>query len=531
MKKETSFIRKARFFWQKKWCCFFFIAVLLTICNLIGCSPYLRLKREIRTTSQFSLLDKRSPFLKVHMLNGRVYILSAWRVNEENKTVSGNGNLLDINRNVIKKGNFTIPLNDVAIFETNVLKSSPSIMAMSIITVPSLVLSAICLANPKACFGSCPTFYAWDGEKMTLQAEGFSASVTPSLEARDIDALYRSKPSGHDFEIRVTNEAMETHVIRYVNLLALPRPENGRTFATPSGEFWQAPEIMEPAICIAPEGDCLAAIQSFDGIERFSKTNSKDLATRETIDLVFESFPTGKTGLILGFRQTLLTTYLFYQGLAYMGRASGYWLAKMERGDKNVQEYASSLGKVLGGIEIFIQDSKDNWILAGEIGETGPIASDVRVVSLPEVKAAPIKIRLRMTCGLWRIDYIALAKLNKAVEPLRLQPLMVLREDLVDEEAQGRLLDPSSVLVTMPGDSYSIVYDLPNEFQHYELFLESQGYYLEWIRPNWLAEESLKKTLMMFTDPASFLKEMAPEFKKIESQMEELFWRSKYVRK
>lgn len=531
MQEEIQFICKNKLLRQKKWMCLFLSATLLIIWNFTGCSPYLRIKREIRTISQFNLLDKKSPFLKVHMLNGRVYILSKWRVDEEDKTVSGNGDLLDINRNLIKKGSFSASLDEVAIFETNVLKSSPSIMAMSIITVPSLALSVYCAANPKACFGSCPTFYAWDGEKMALQAEGFSASVTPSLEAKDIDALYRTKPSGPDFEIRVTNEAMETHVIRYVNLLALPRPENGRTFATSSGEFWQAPEIIEPTVCIASEGDCLAAIQSFDGIERFSKTNSKDLATRETIELIFDSFPSGKAGLVLGFRQTLLTTYLFYQGLAYMGHASGYWLAKMERGDKDVLKHSSGVGQVLGGIDIFIQDNNDNWVLAGEINETGPIASDVQVVPLPEVKSTPVKIRLRMTCGLWRIDYIALAKLSNSVEPLRLQPSMVLRKDLVDEEAIKRLSDPSNVLVTMPGDSYTIVYDLPSDFQLYELFLESQGYYLEWIRPDWLTEENLEKTLMMFTDPEGFLKEIAPEFKKVESQMEELFWRSKYVRK
>ena len=531
MGKEISFTRKARVSWQKKWPCIFLIVMFLIIWNFSGCSPYLRLKREIRTISQFNLLDKRSPFLKVHMLNGRVYILSEWRGDEEEKTVSGKGSFLDINRNLIENGNFTIPLDEVAIFETNVLRSSPSIMAMAILTVPSAMLSVLCIANPKACFGSCPTFYVWDGEKMALQAEGFSASVTRSLEAKDIDALYRAKPSSHDFEIRLTNEALETHMIRHVNLLALPRPENGRTFATSSGEFWQAPEIIEPTSCIAPEGNCLAEIRSFDGIERFSKTNSRDLATRETIDIVFESFPSGKAGLVLGFRQTLLTTYLFYQGLAYMGHASGYWLAKMERGDKDVLKHSSGVGQVLGGIDIFIQDNNDNWVLAGEINETGPIASDVRVVPLPKVESIPFKIRLRMTCGLWRIDYIALAKLSQPVEPIRLQPSMVLSKDLVDEEAKKLLLDPSGMLVTMPGDSHKIGYDLPNDFQLYELFLESQGYYLEWIRPNWLAEENLKKTLMMFTDPEGFLKEIAPEFKKVEPQLEELFWRSKYVRK
>lgn len=93
-------------------------------------------------------------------------------------------------------------------------------------------ISGYCLVNPKACFGSRPTFYAWDGERMALQAEGFSASVCPVLEARDIDALYKAKPKSQDFELRVTNEALETHVIRYANILAVPRPASGRTFAT-----------------------------------------------------------------------------------------------------------------------------------------------------------------------------------------------------------------------------------------------------------------------------------------------------------
>ncbi|NIO48508.1 MAG: hypothetical protein GTN73_03575 [Candidatus Aminicenantes bacterium] len=531
MGKEISAFQKTQVSKQKKIISFFLVATFLIVWNFTRCSPYNRLKRDIKTVSQFNLLDTRSPFLKVHMLDGRVYILSAWKVDDKDKTVSGMGSLLDINRNLIQKSNFTISLDGVAIFETNVVKSSPYIGTMAIITLPSLALSAYCATNPKACFGSCPTFYAWDGEKMALQAEGFSASVTPSLENRDIDALYRVKPLSHDFEIRVTNEALETHVIRYANILALPRPSNGRTFATSSGKFWQAPEIVEPTACTAPEGDCLAAIRFFDGIERFSKTDSKDLATRETIELVFDSPPGGKVGLVLGFRQTLLTTYLFYQGLAYMGRASGYWLAKMERGDKNVKKYSSRLGEVLGGIEIFAQENNDNWVLAGEIRETGPIASDARVVPLPELNSFSGKIRLRLTCGLWRIDYIALAKLSTPAEPLRLLPSSVLRGDTAVDKAKKSLSELSDVLVTMPGDAYTLIYDLPSDYQNYELFLESQGYYIEWIRPSWLTEENHNKTLMMFTNPAGFLKEIAPEFKKVESQMEEIFWRSKYVQK
>jgi len=40
------------------------------------------------------------------------------------------------------------------------------------------------------------------------------------------------------------------------------------------------------------------------------------------LDLEFDSIPGKRLGLVLGFRQTLLTTYLFYQGLTYMGNST-----------------------------------------------------------------------------------------------------------------------------------------------------------------------------------------------------------------
>lgn len=510
-----------------------FVFILIASLSLYHCIPryYQRLKRDIRDVSQMGQLNQKSPYLKVHMLDGQVYVLSEWNLKSGNESISGKGHFLNFNREKIEEGQFTILLNKVALFETNVLEAPKAILAMAALTVPSAILSAYCLANPKACFGSCPTFYAWDGEQMTLQAEGFSASVCPVLEAQDIDALYLAKPQTQDFELRLTNEALETHVIRYANILAVPRPTSGRTFATSSGEFWQASTIHEPKSCLALEGNCLDAIRSLDGVERFSKADSQNLAKRETIDLEFDSISGKRLGFVVGFRQTLLTTYLFYQGLAYMGNSAGYWLAKLERGDETMQKYSNSLGQILGGIEVLVQNEQGAWIKPGEIKETGPIASDVRMVLLPEIGSSPMKFRLRMTKGLWRIDYLALAELDERTDPIRLTPSTVFNKGILDTKSQKHLTHPDSVLVTMPGDEYTLVYPLPSDFLNYELFLESQGYYLEWMRADWLKEENLKRTIMMFTDPEEFLRLIAPEFKKIEPQMEYTFWRSKYVRK
>ncbi len=85
------------------------------------------------------------------------------------------------------------------------------------------------------------------------------------------------------------------------------------------------------------------------------------------------------------------------------------------------------------------------------------------------------------------------------------------------------------MLLTYPGDKYFLNYKLPEDFEHYELFLQSRGYYLEWLRKEWLAEEDPSKVYEMFFNSKQFFKDMAPQFKKIEGKMEESFWSSKYV--
>lgn len=522
--KDTSRLRPGR-----KLICY--IAVLALLWSISACT-YIRLNRQLKTMSDFGRLNRESPFLKVHMLDGRVYVLSQWRESEKDRQVIGSGEVLDLNRNLIQKGEFAIPLDEVALFETNIIKPSPVISGLAVVTGISLGFTIYCIANPKACFGSCPTFYAWNGSSMALQGEGFSASVAPSLEANDVDALYQVKPTSPLMEIQVTNEALETHVIRYANVLAAPRLKSGRVFMTPGGEFWQTSRIIEPTLSSGPEGDCLEKIRSFDGLERFSKTDPEDLAVKETIDLVFEASPGKTCGLILGFRQTLLTTYLFYQGLAYLGNTSGYWLAQLERGDKKARAFSGGLDKYLGGIDIFVKEQGKEWVQAGTIQETGPIATNIQMVPLLELMSPQTKVRLRLTKGLWRLDYIALATLEQKTEPVKIAPVMVVHQKV--SEFSGINDQPSSEakwpLVTMPGDVYSLTYELPSDFTQYELFLETQGYYLEWIRESWQTEKNLKNAGLMFTNPAKFLRKIAPEFKKVEPQMEEIFWRSGYAK-
>lgn len=499
---------------------------------LLACATTMVPVKSLSDAAPAGTVDGRAAFLKAHLKDGSLLVMdtNAWQLDTLNRSVRGRGRRFDVNRQAVDSGELAASMDSIALYETNAVRQHRMVTAMSVVSGVSAVVTVSCLANPKACFGSCPTFYVTDGSGDVLQAEGFSASIAPALEATDLDALYRARPRSQTLDIRMTNEALETHVVRRVHLLAIRRSASGRVFATQSGRFWSADTIIAPTACAASEGDCLPALRDADAVERFSATDSTDLASRETIDLVFPRLE-GTVGLVIGARQTLLTTYVLYQALAYLGPSASAFLASLAT-SADARQHAGSLGRLLGGIDVQLPDSARAWRTVGTLAETGPLATDVKVVPLPSTAADgdSVRVRLSLTRGLWRLDHVALASLNSAGEPLRLKPVTVRRHGREDRAALSALRDSAEPLVTLPGDEYTISFELPADFSEYELFLESRGYYLEWMREEWMREANPVRAAMLATDPAASLRLMAPEFKKLEPSMEQMFWNSRYVR-
>lgn len=504
------------------------LMLLLGMFAVAACGQ--RLTRTLTTPDEAGTLDGRSPFLKVHLRGGDVYLLSDWRV--DGGRVSGTGSLLDLNRAAVREGAFDVPVDSALLFETNVVSRSGASTALTVMAGVTAAVAGICAASPKTCFGSCPTYYVDDGEgRELLQAEGFSASIAPGLEATDIDMLERVRAGDSLLRVRVTNEALETHVIRHTDLLAAPRRDGARVFLTPEGVFLETSEPVPASSCSGAEGDCSVALAASDGVERFSLADSSDLATREVIDLVFDEVPDGELGLVIQARQTLMTTYLIYQALAYLGQNAGRWLAALASSDGAALGDVGSMGHLLGQVEVMVPDSTGEWVVAGAVGETGPLATDTKVVPLGRVgTAGQLRVRLRLTRGLWRLDRVGLAQVGEPVRPVRILPTMVRREGVAEAEALRLLTDRSEPLVTLPGDEYEISYRLPEHPSRYELFLEARGYYLEWMRQEWMAEENAVAAARMLLDPAGMLRALAPEFKRLEPEIEELFWNSRYER-
>jgi len=501
------------------------VAVLLVVS--LACVS--RLERTV--TPRLATVDRAVPFLKVHMKNGDLFVLSAWRADEPHGQVTGSGEQLGADRALVRVGEHRIAMADVALYETNTIVTSPSIAAMAVVTGASIALSIACAANPKSCFGSCPTFYAPGAPgdhgtvDLVLQAEGFSDAISPALETHDIDALWRTHVTDGRLTLRMTNEAYETHVVKRADVLAVLRPPGTRVLST--GEaMWLASAVAAPSGCTAAEGDCTAVLAGVDGRERTSLTDEHDLAARETIDLEFPAAAApGRTGIVIAARQSLVTTFLLYQGLAYLGTTAVEWLAALERGDAGARRGGRELQRLVGGIEVQIPHGA-GWLTVGEAYETGPLATDVHLIVLPD-QARGDRVRLRLPKGGWRIDHVARATLDHEVTPQRIAP-QAIRGTLGREFAAERVPQAQLPIVTQPGDTYELDYAIPRG--EVELFLDTRGYYLEWMRAEWLREEQPLAALKMFLDPAQAMRDLAPAWKRMEPQAEQMFWRSRYAR-
>jgi hypothetical protein len=552
--------------------------------------------------------------LKVHLHSGEVVVMTSWRENVEQRRLTGLGTRYDADRSS-GEGPVPVdlPVDSVALLEIH--RSSADIgkgvglTLLASYTVLTGGISFICAMDPKSCFGSCPTFYVDEnaGEEADrttpverLVAEGFSSSVARALEATDMDDL-RVRAAPGPFSLRMRNEALETHAVRSLRLHAVVEPEGKRALATPTGSFRLARQMIEPVRCTAPEGDCLAQVRARDGRERKSLTDPEDLARRETLELEFtlpasDPVPEGapgdgvqaRFGLALAARHSFVSTFLFYQTLGYLGRDAAALLAGMERGDAALVTQVRELLDMPGRLEVAWMDAEGDWHPAGAYVEAGPLATDLQLIELPEIPAeGPLRIRLELTQGFWRLEYAALAELGEVPASVALHPARVaavgptripgsdaatplageaapLPGSALETPAPGALaalLDPERHLVTEPGDHYRIEFDLPpwadgasdlasdaasDTGAHpraarpardappappgYRLFLESTGYYYEWMRSEWMDDESPGRVATLFLDPERAFRDLAPAFKKLEPVMEEAFWASRFRR-
>lgn len=513
--------------------------VLMALISILGCSTKTYTFRSNYKDANQLLHDSTNLetklYLKAHLKNGDICILKdSWQVDTLSNLVSGVGTKYDFNRKQVSEGSISLPIDSVAIFETNsklISQEENRIRALSIMASIDVLIGVLCLANPKACFGSCPTFYLNEEDNFHYaDAEGYSNAIAPSMAYFDIDALNNPPLNGNNFSLTMKNEALETHCTQDIKLLAYPREKGQRIYQSPTNDFYRCQHHYPLTEAIAKEGNVTTLLKHEDRNERFSLADENNLSSKEEIILTFKDIQdTDNLGLILNFRQTLMTTYFIYSAMGYMGDQVGDMFAKIETSSETKAKLKGGIQKELGNIDIYAwNETKQNWVYQHGFYETGPIAINRQFIPLSDITPdSTLKLKIVLNKGLWRIDYVALTNIIEKVKPIEISPNNIDNKGKPDPQALDDLINPDKMLISMPGSHYTLHFLLPDYSTDYELFLYSKGYYLEWMREQWIKDKDLLKLRQMIENPKKYLREEARLYKAYEENMEEVFWNSK----
>jgi hypothetical protein len=475
------------------------IVSVVAACAALACTVrYVGIEQVPRTADSVTVATP----VKAHLLNGQTVVFPDG-ITLARDTVRGTGTRYDLRLQPAGPA-ATLPLDSVLgleAYRTRVDAVPTALLTtLAVLGTTAAVAGVIviieCASDPK-CFGSCPTFYSDSGGTQVLEAEGFSYSIAPLFEARDVDRLRAQPDAQGALRLEVRDEAYETH---YINQLELLDARHGADeFVVPDGQGRLAAigRLVPPAAARDRTGrDVRSTLDAADG-DVFHSDSGFLAAARpgdleDTIELEFPA-PTAphsdSIALLFRMRNSLLNTVLLYDVmLGDAGARSLDWqAAELERVGPALQLgqwYAANMGMRVA----VWRDGR--WEEVAHLRDTGPVAFKDIAAVVPAPAGPVLRVRLTYVADAWRIDRIAAG--------------FAVRRPAVRHHALARILDATGALDTAAQaslDSADARYLETTAGQRFTaewrpdaapadslrtFFLASQGYYIEWIRRGWL---------------------------------------------
>lgn len=386
-----------------------------------------------------------------------------------------------------------LPLDSVVGLESfRTVENVPASIALSTLAIAGGTFAAAGLAV--AIFGSCPTYYSDSAGSPVLEAEGFSYSIAPLFEARDVDRLRARPRSDGTLHLEVRNEALETHFINHLELLDVTHAPVEFVAPDLSGRPAAVAEQAPPRIARDRAGRDVQAVlaNADDQVYATAPSVLAGVSADDLEDIIELAFPAPESGdsvgLVLRLRNSLLNTVLFYDVM--LG----------ERGARALDWQAEELSRVASALELgswytsrmglAVEIWRDGgWAPIARMKDTGPVAWKDVVVPIPNVAGSELRVRLRFPADNWRIDRATLATRFRR-PALRVLPLAgVTVGATLQADAHASLILPDGrYLRTLPTQAFLAVWsvgpDAPDSVRTF--LLASQGYYSEWIRPGWV---------------------------------------------
>jgi hypothetical protein len=472
-----------------RYCLVFSLAIVLALNSCTFVST--KVGQTERTTEDFHI---SSP-AKAHLLDGSMVVF-ADGFEMTGDSIKGNGIWYNLARD--KSARVPgIPLDSLAFLEHYFKQLQPGPFLGSL-CAPAVFCAA--LSNEdirKAFFGSCPTVYSFDGEDYFLEAENFSYSIAKRFEANDLDRLESGEIVDGLYRLKIANEAYETHYINQFSLLAVDHPTGYEVFPTENHDLLLLGEGCEVVQAVSKSGeDVTHLISSRD--DRWYRSDSLVLheltqsVVQDWIDLEVTVPPEAtKMYVALRLRNTLLNTVLLYdvmlrsqgaEAIDWVGSKSGNLLYAW-RLDRWYKRHF--------GLHIQVSDG-GKFTEVARIPDTGPIAWHQVASELPVPHSETALLRFAFLPDNWTIDWIGVSfDGRKDIQVSSSQCLRITDSKGEEKDNLIHLIKEKDkrYLVTYPGESYIVTFnpDPIPEGQERTYLVKSRGFYIEWIRQDWIA--------------------------------------------
>jgi hypothetical protein len=389
-----------------------------------------------------------------------------------------------------------------------------------IATLPGVTVGTVGIA--KALFGSCPTVYTSDGETELMEAECFSYSIAPRFEGDDLDRLDHGVPRDGKFELKLTNEAFETHYINSLNLVAVDHDAACEAFPTPKEKivlFGPAAPLISARNLAGHDIRDLIAERDGIGLESDSSAIAALAAGAQMEDGITLEFavPEGARRMVVAckLRASLMNTVFFYEKLiGSQGLAALDWmrpsLFNLYRVWRLSKWYAHHFG-------MRVQLPQGNtYEDAATIVDVGPIVWRNVAVELPAPRERVARLRLVSLPGNWIVDWVGVSfDPPHEMTVTEIPPASIGLIDGTPVDQLSKLLKrDQEYFITFPGDEYRLSFDVPptsrNQTRSY--FLRSRGYYIEWLRQGWIAQAASETPEPLFETGTPVLRRTAQEW-------------------
>lgn len=391
-----------------------------------------------------------------------------------------------------------IALDEIAAMESfqTPVNAAATTAASTVGTVGWVALGSLAAL---ALFGSCPTVYSTDSGDAILEAELFSYSIAPSFQARDIDKLGLKHVEGGYFELDFRNEMLETHYIDQLEILEITHAANQVAYPDSNGNPIVVGTTVAPVSAVDQYGrNILPEVTTADG--RVWSATSNRLANvglndfHDSLDFEF-SLPkdSGELALVFHMRNSMLNTVLLYDVmLKEQSFAALDWMGHDLNHLGNRAELGLWYREHMGMTVSIWRDGEFRKV--GRIGDQGPIAWSERAFVLDAPRGDSLKVRLSFVADNWRIDQVGLAVDTQRGEVRKIPVATAKSPEEHRPDIPEYLAQPDKTyLITRPGESVQLRFDVGESKQSRTFFLVSDGYYMEWMRSEWLAEEHRKK--------------------------------------